>query len=790
MRFSEKWLREFVDPGVDTDTLVRQLTMLGLEVDSIEPACAGFGALVTAEVKSVKQHPREGGLYVCEVDAGEAEPLTIVCGAANIRKGMWTVLAKVGAKLPGKPVIEATLLNGVTSHGRLCSLEEIGLGDDDQNIIELSPDETVGRSLTDTIKADDNIIEILLTPNRGDCLSIRGIAREVAVINKQAFPGQEVSPVDVTSKARRNVRLAVPESCPRYLGRVIENVNVGVKSPLWLTEKLRRSGVNSINIVVDVTNFVMLELGQPMHAFDNERLRGDIDVRYAKENETIVLLDDSEHVIQADTLLIADEAGPLALAGLMGGVNSGVTTKTRHVFLESAFFKPEKIMRQARQYGLHTDSSHRFERGVAPDLQRTAIEQASALILMLCGGQAGSITECVEAPHLPGSEPITLRQSEIKRLLGIELDEKFVTNTFARLGMQFKYTGNQWAIKPPSYRFDIKTEPDLIEELARIHGYDAIPVSVPRHNLTIRPLNQRSRILREIRETLINRDFQEVVTYSFVDPALNKWFSCDEVMRLVNPLAPELSEMRVSLWPGLLNTLQYNVKRQQERVRLFETGLVFRGGQRLEQDYRIGGLIYGNRYEKRWDKDDVPGDLYDLKKDIESILSAQFEAGRLAFKAAEIEALHPGQSLEILIDDALVGYLGQLHPQLKSELALVNEICLFEIAMKSITEVGVEQYRPISRFPAVKRDLSILLDETIPFAEVAEMIKSEAAELLGNLELFDVYQGEHIEKKKKSFTFNLTFRATSSTLKDEKVDTIMERIIAGLQNKFGAKLRE
>jgi phenylalanyl-tRNA synthetase beta chain len=796
MKFSEKWLRELVDPEVDSETLMHQLTMAGLEVDGDNPACPQFNGLVVAEVKSVSKHPDADKLHICKIDCGEKELLTIVCGATNVREGLRTVLAKVGATLADKPKLEAVALKGVTSYGMLCSAAEIGLGevdkDEDSNgIIELSANETIGKPLEEIIDINDNIIEISLTPNRGDCLSIRGIAREVAVFNHIKLAEFKIDPVEVTSKICRKVKLSAKADCPHYIGRVIENVDASVKSPLWLSEKLRRSGIRSINVIVDITNFVMLELGQPMHAFDNDYLKGDIEVRYAKGDEKLKLLDESEHQLKPETLLIADDSGPLAMAGLMGGFDSAVTTESKNIFLESAFFTPEVIIGEARQYGLHTESSHRFERGVDPQLQKSAIERASELIIQHCGGEAGPVVEMTSKKDLPKNTQVILRKPQIKRVLGIELDEQFVTDTFVSLETQCKYEDNQWIIVPPSHRFDIKLEVDLIEELARIFSYDAITVATPSSHLKMRSLNSTHLSVKQIREILINRDYQEIITYSFIDPYINKLLNNkDKTLILANPIAPELSEMRSSLLPGLLNSLQYNIKRQQDRIRIFETGLVFKGSEDLKQDYHVGALCYGNILEKQWDSKDILSDFYDLKCDVEAILYSTVEAGRVGFKRSKSEMLHPGQAVDVLIDDKEIGCYGQLHPKIASKLDLNNNVYLFDFKLENLSKKEVLKFQPVSRFPSIKRDISILIDEKIPLAGVISSIENDASEALSKLELFDVYQGEGIEKDKKSLALALTFQVTSSTLKDEEVETIMGNIIDGLYNKFGAELRK
>tara|TARA_R110000782_G_scaffold166829_8_gene258794 strand:- start:1545 stop:3917 length:2373 start_codon:yes stop_codon:yes gene_type:complete len=790
MKFSEKWLREFVNPDVNTETLMHQLTMAGLEVDGIEPACPAFDGLVVAEVKTVSKHPDADKLQICEVDCGDKALLTIVCGAANVRQGMRTVLAKVGASLPGMGELKPVSLKGVTSTGMLCSAKEIGLGDDHEGIMDLSIDEPVGKPLTEVIDSDDNIIEISLTPNRGDCLSIMGIAREVAVFNQVDFSVPEVQKSDATTSTSRNVKLSAVSACPKYLGRVIENVDTTVKSPLWLTEKLRRSGIRSINIAVDITNFVMLEFGQPMHAFDNDVLRGEIEVRLPKSGEKIKLLDESEIDLKSDTLLITDESGPIAMAGVMGGFESAVSTTTQNIFLESAFFAPKQISGEARQYGLHTDSSHRFERGVDPELQSKAIERATELVLQICGGQAGPVVEALSVDELPKNKEVILRKAQIKRILGIELDEQFVTDTFTNLGMSCNYHNNQWNTVASSHRFDINIEVDLIEELARIYSYDAIPVSAPSNKLKMRVPNEYHETIKRIREVLVNRDYHEVITYSFIDPNLNKLLNNKNNLLLSNPIAPELSEMRTSLLPGLLNTLQYNIKRQQERLRIFETGLVFNNEEDLKQESHVAGLIHGNINEKQWDKDNISSDFYDIKNDVEAFILASFDVDDIKMETSESSILHPGQAVDVYVRGKNAGCFGRLHPKICVDLDLPDNVYLFEFNIKRILKQKKTHYKRISKFPSVKRDVSIVIDEKILLEDVLRCARNAGTDLLTNLELFDVYQGEGIEKGKKSLALGLTFQATSSTLKDEEVEAIMEKVVDGLNNNFGAKLRE
>ena len=790
MKFSERWLREFINPDINSEMLIHQLTMAGLEVDGIEPVCSNFEGLVIAEVKTVSKHPNADKLQICEVNCGDENLLTIVCGAANVREGMRTVLARVGATLPGIGELKIISLKGVISSGMLCSAKEIGLSDEHDGIIDLSISEPVGMHLKELIESNDNIIEISLTPNRGDCLSIAGIAREVAVFNKINFSVPEVQMSDVNISTNRNVKLTAFKECPKYLGRVIENVDTTVKSPLWLTEKLRRSGVRSINIIVDITNFVMLELGQPMHAFDNDFLHGDIEVRLSKSGEKIKLLDESHIDLKSGTLLIADESGPIAMAGIMGGLESAVNITTANIFLESAFFTPNFISGEARQYGLHTESSHRFERGVDPELQAKAIERATQLIIKTCGGQSGQIIEVLNNKELPKNSEVILRKPQIKRMLGIEFENEFVTETFINLEMQCHYEENKWITVAPSHRFDINIEVDLIEELARIYSYDAIPVSAPSNKLKMRVPDEKQETISCIREILVNRDYNEVITYSFIDPKLNKLLNKRNNLLLSNPIAPEFSEMRTSLLPGLLKSLQYNIKRQQQRIRIFETGLVFNNKDDLKQESHIAGLITGNINEKEWGKESILTDFYDMKCDVETLLSSLIGTRDTKMLPSVIEILHPRQAVDLLVKGDSAGYYGRLHPKICAELNIPENIYIFEIVINKILKKKNISFKKISKYPSVKRDISIIISEEVRFEDVMKCAENYGTNLLLNVALFDVYQGESIEKGKKSLALRLTFQATSSTLTDKSVESVMKKLVEGLDNNFGAKLRE
>ncbi len=790
MKFSENWLREIIDPKIDSDKLSYQLTMAGLEVDDITKACNKFEGLFVSEVRSVKKHPNADRLNICEVDVGEKDLLSIVCGAPNVKKGMRTVLAKVGAQLANQPKLKPVKLKGIESCGMLCSSSEIGLSDDSSGIIELSKHEPIGKPLDELIDSDNNIIDLSLTPNRGDCLSIYGIARELAVINQSNFSEYEKKTIEVSTENASQVKLSAKEACPKYVCRIVENVDLSVKTPLWMSEKLRCSGIQSINIVVDIANFVMLELGQPLHMFDNDLLTGGIEVRFPKGKEKLKLLDETEIEIKDKTLLIADKSGPIAMAGLMGGFDSAVSNQTKNILIESAFFKPEVIIGEARQYGLHTESSHRFERGVDPKIQEAAIERASELVLSFCGGNAGPIVEEKNDKEIPKNHEVLLRKTQIKRVLGIDFDKKFITQSFSRLGMICEPSNNDWKIIPPSHRSDIKIEADLIEELARIYGYDSIPASTSNTVSKIKSIKHSRQIVSQVREVLTNRDYQEVITYSFVDPEIHRLINNEKVLTLQNPIASELSEMRTSLLPGLINALQRNIKRHKERVRFFETGLIFEEKKELSQEHHVAGVIYGNSEQKQWNKADNPSNFFDIKCDIEVLLKYLVGDEKFKFSTESVNALHPGQAMKIYINENEIGYFGQLHPAISLKLNFKKEVFIFDLNLDLISEKNKTQYKALSKFPIVKRDISIVVDEDITFTMISENIEKNASDLLVNLELFDIYQGKGIEKGKKSVALGLTFQSIRSTLTDEEINNNMHRLINGLSDHLNAKLRE
>ena len=791
MKFSENWLREWVNPALDRDALVAQLTMAGLEVDGVEPVAADLSAVVVAEVLSVAPHPDADRLRVCEVEVGADAPVSIVCGAPNVAAGMKTVAALIGATLAGGMRIKRSRLRGVESFGMLCGTAELGMTEDADGLMELPADAPVGTAVADYLALDDAIIDIDLTPNRGDCLGIAGIAREVGALNRIAVNEPDMSAVAAVIDDGFPVELLAPDACPRYVGRVIRDINPDARTPLWMQERLRRGGVRSLGPLIDVTNYVMLELGQPMHAFDLNQLQQGIRVRLAEQGETLTLLDGKELALDDDTLVIADHQRVLALAGIMGGGDSGVSDDTRHLFLESAFFEPLAIAGRARRYGLQTDSSYRFERGVDPALQARAVERASQLLLDIVGGRPGPLVE--QGADAAPRAPINLRAQRLRRVLGVDIDPGQVQDTLQRLGLQLDAVEGGWQVVPPSFRFDITIEADLVEEVARTYGYDNIPDRPPSVPMAMPPQPEGQLPLSRLRRGLIAHGYQEVVTYSFVEPELQDALDPEVgTVALANPLSAELSVMRTSMWPGLVQALRYNVNRQQERVRLFETGLVFRptGGGGISQRSQIGGAVIGEAWPQQWGSSSRKGDFFDLKGDVEGLLAA---GGRLAdyrFEAARHPALHPGQSARVYDGEQAVGWLGALHPVLEKRLGVPTGLMLFELDLEALRCAVTPSFKPLSRFPGRRRDMALIVARDTPATQVMRCMRESIGDLLTELTLFDVYTGSGINADAKSLALGLTLQSTDHTLEDAEVEAIMATLMDRLRRDTGASLRE
>lgn len=795
MKFSEAWLREWVNPAIDTNTLSEQLSMAGLEVDGIEPVAGVFSGVVVGEVVECGPHPDADKLQITRVSVGTNELLDIVCGAKNCRKGLKVAVATVGAVLPGDFVIKKAKLRGQPSNGMLCSFSELGMADDSDGIIELPQDAPLGQDIRQYLKLDDSIIEVDLTPNRADCLGIKGLAREVGVLNKLEVCQPEINPVVATITDKKHIGLSAPDACPRYLGRIVRNVDVTAKSPLWLTEKLRRCGVRSIDAVVDITNFVLLELGHPMHAFDLANIDGDIDVRLAVEGEKLVLLDETEVTLKANTLLIADSKKPLAMAGVFGGLHSGVTTQTKDVFLESAFFAPLAIAGKARQYGLHTDASHRYERGVDPQLQHEAMERATALLLQICGGEAGPIVQAVSEQHLPHTTQISLSEAKLARILGISLNKADVGAIFQRLGLQVTDTAEGWQVVVPGYRFDISISEDLIEEVARVYGYNNIPNVAPQAALNMRSFNEAELDVQRLRTVLVDRGYQEAITYSFVDPKVQQQlFGQQPALVLPNPISVDMSAMRLNLWPGLLQTVQYNQNRQQNRIRLFEYGLKFIPDASAEGGVRqvavLGGVIVGSMHNEHWNMENRSADFYDIKGDVEALLAQTSATEQFRFVTGEHCALHPGQTAAIYRGDTLVGYVGALHPEAERKLAIKGKAYLFELEIAALGARTIVEARELSKYPANRRDLAIVVKSDVRFADVAATIKKVGGNQLVDLKLFDVYTGAGVAEGFKSLAIALTLQDIARTLEDKDIQQVINQVVSALGEEFNASLRD
>ena len=790
MKLSEKWLREWVDPPVGTDELVSQLTTAGLEVDNTESVGGETHGVVVARVLEARPHPDADRLKICLVEWGPEVSAEVVCGAPNAREGLFVPYAPPGARVANGETVRASTIRGVQSNGMLCSPIELGLGEDGDGLLELVADATPGTSLKEYLDLDDVSIDIDLTPNRGDCLGLIGVAREVGVINRCDVKTPDIVPVPAQIPDVLPVELIAPAECPRYAGRVVRDVDVRASTPTWMVERLRRSGVRSISVVVDVTNYVMLELGQPMHAFDLEKLEGGIRVRLAGAGESLTLLDEQTLDIQQDVLVIADHGRAVALAGVMGGLLSSVTDSTKHIFFESAYFEPRHVAGDARHYGLHTDASHRFERGVDPFHQDRAIERATALLLEIAGGKPGPVIDIKSEDHMPKRSPVALRASRIERLLGMAVQPDIVTDTLERLGLMVKRTSDGWEVTPPGFRFDIAIEADLIEEIARIEGYDKLATRRPLVNVQGTTRAESVIGVSQLRRVLVNRGYQEAITYSFVDATMQSWFDERDPIPLANPISSDMTVMRTSLWPGLIQAMSHNTNRQQPDVRLFECGMVFaRQDGELCQDVHFAGLVTGNAVPAQWGTKTRDVDFFDVKSDVEALLTQAGSTSVHEFLPSTRPALHPGQTAMVRRDGAIIGYVGLLHPRIARSLKHSGNVCLFELNLAALQQGNLPRFEALSKFPGVRRDISIVIDEAVSSREVEDCVGQIGTDVLKNLELFDVYHGEGIDSGKKSLSLSLTFQASSRTLNDEEVESLVAKAVDALGTGLGAVLR-
>ena len=792
MKIVESWLREWVDPELDTEALGHRLTMAGHEVDAIQHEGAGLDGVVVAEVVAVEKHPNADRLSVCQVSDGSAAVIEVVCGAPNVVKGMKSPLAKPGISLPNGIKLRKTKIRGVTSCGMLCSAVELGLGDESDGIIALPKDAPVGEPLADYLQLPDAIIDLDLTPNRGDCFSVLGIARDVSALTGAALRETDVTPVPSTIDDTYPVTVDLPEGCPNFAGRVIRGIDPAAASPLWMTEKLRRAGLRAILPVVDVTNYVMLELGQPLHAYDLQLVNGPIRPRLAKQGETVTLLDEKEVVVNADTLVISDDSGAIGLAGIMGGLSTAVSDATVDVFFEAAFWPQEFMAGRARSYGLHTDASLRFERGVDPAGQARAVERATQLLLEISGGEAGPLTLQTADEFLPVRDAIRVRRTRVAAVLGLAIDDDTVMDILQRLGLSTTAVEDGWDVIAPSYRFDIEIEADLIEEIARVFGYDEIPEATAIAETPLETVTESSVDLEQAAATLVARDYQEVITYSFIDAQANENLTgAAPKLVLSNPISSEMSVMRSSLWPGMLSAAASNASRQQDRIRLFEIGKSFHGSVDDHSEVvRIGGVAMGSALPEQWGSQSQSVDFFDIKGDVSALLRLAGDASNIEFVATEHPALQPGQAASIMRDGQQLGVIGKLHPRHLKFFELKREAILFELDAAAALESSAPKAVSVSKFPSIRRDIAVVVDNKISADELIATVAASAPDLISSVKIFDIYQGPGIEAGLKSVALGLILQETSRTLTDDDADAAMTAAVRKLQEKFAAELRD
>ncbi len=792
MKFSEQWIREWINPSVDTETLAEQLTMAGLEVDSVELAAPMFYGVLVGEVISLEPHPEADRLNLCQVDVGEAETLSIICGASNVAKGVKVPTAIIGATLPGDFKIKKAKLRGVESFGMLCSAKEIGIAESAEGLLILPVDAPVGQDIREYLTLNDKIIEVDFTPNRGDCLSVAGIAREVGVLNDIEVNVPEIEAIDASIADTFEVQVDAQADCPRYQGRIIKGIDPKAETPGWMKEKLRRSGLRSLSPTVDVTNYVLLELGQPMHAFDLAKLDQKIVVRKANEAEKLTLLDETEVSLNEKVLVIADASNAVAFAGVMGGLHSSVTEKTENIFLECAYFQPDTIRGKARGFGMQTDSSYRFERGVDFNLQGRAMARATQLILAISGGEAGPVTEVVNQAYFPKRKNILFRKARLKRVLGLSIDDSKVENILTRLGMHWTADEAGWQVTAPDYRFDIAIEADLVEEIGRVYGYNNLPTSLPTSDLRFVDEPESKITTRKIRQLLVDHDYQEAITYSFVDEGIQQLLDPDNTpVKLANPISSDMSVMRTTLWASLLKIAEYNQARQQNRVRLFEIGKRFiPSDSETLQETVISGLAMGQCLTTQWGAETRKVDFFDVKNSVEGLLSLTGNAVQFTFVAAKHSALHPGQSAQILCDNQNIGWVGALHPAIQLKLGLNSPVFLFELTYTGLDKGMIPQHKSVSKFPSIKRDLALVVKENVTAGMIFAQVRESGGKYLQHTEIFDIYYGKGVAEGCKSLAMSLTLQDESKTMTDEGIDKIIQKILVSLHDSIGATLRE
>lgn len=803
MQFPERWLRTLVDPPLDTPALAHLLTMAGLEVEECEPVAPPFEGVVVATVLDANPHPNADRLKVCRVDAGDGRIRNIVCGAPNVGVGMKAPLALEGSRLPqadgGTLEIRRTTMRGVDSEGMLCSARELGLSEDHSGLLVLDAAAPVGRAVREVLDLDDQRITIKLTPNRADCLSLLGIAREVSALTGAPLQPPDVTPVPAASDAAHPVRISDPTGCGRFTGRVIRNVDATAPTPEWMRRRLERAGQRCISALVDVTNYVMLELGRPLHVYDADKLRGPIDVRFGREGETLELLNGQTVALAPDVLAITDDRGPIGLAGIMGGESTKADLDTRHCFLEAAFFFPDAIAGRARRLNFGSDASHRFERGVDFDNNIAGIERATRLILEICGGEPGPVQDVIAA--LPERRPVAMRTERARKVIGVGISDEEMGDIFRRLGLAHVYRaqgqGGVFDVTPPSSRFDINIEEDLIEEVARVHGFERIPALPPVAPAAMRSRPEARRPVHALRAALAHLGYHEVVNFSFVDAQWEADFGAGaDPIRVLNPIAAHLSVMRTGLAASLVDNIRYNVNRKLGRVRVFEVGRVFLRDATapegelevagLRQPLRVAGAAFGPAHQEQWGESRRAVDFYDVKGDVEAL----FAPRALGFNRMAHPALHPGRSAEVMLDGRVVGWVGELHPRLQHKYDLPAPVMLFELEAEALLAAPLPVFREVSRLPSVQRDLAVLVDASLPAGDMVAALRSELPAIVESVEVFDVYRGKGMENSQRSLAFRILMQDTHRTLTDVEADEVMGLATSLLERRFGAQLRK
>ena len=792
MKIVESWLREWVDPDLDSKALEHQLTMLGLEVDGVDIEGKGLEGVIVAEVVDVEKHPDADRLSVCKVRAGGEDTIDVVCGAPNVTAGMKSPLAVPGVTLPNGIKLRKSKIRGVVSNGMLCSAIELGLGEESDGIIALADDAPVGMPLIEYLGLPDTVFDLDLTPNRGDCFSVLGVARDVAALTGSALKSPDIEPVAATIEDTLPVEIPLPEGCPSFAGRLIRNIDPAAKSPPWMLERLRRAGLRGISPVVDITNYVMLELGQPLHAYDAARVRGAIRPRLAKQGEKLTLLDEKEVAVNDDTLVIADDSGAIGLAGIMGGLTTAVSDATTDVFFEAAFWPQAFMAGRARSYGMHTDASLRFERGVDFEGQGRAVERATQLLVEIAGGDAGPLVHQVSESNLPRREPITLRRSRVSMLLGLDVADDVVAGVLTRLGLVVSENERGWDVVAPSYRFDIASEVDLIEEIVRIHGYEAVPETTEIAASPLEPVTESVVDLDRVAATLVARDYEEAITYSFIDARSNAPFAGgDSELVLSNPISSEMSVMRSSLLPGLVSSAAANIARQQDRVRLFEIGKSFHGTlEAPDEVLRIAAVASGTALPEQWGAASRAIDFFDIKADLVALFQLAGDAADVSLRPCEHAAVQPGQAAAVLRGNNEIGIIGKLHPRVAKSLELKRDAYVFEVDALQALASGAPVALPVSRFPVIRRDLAVLVKDEVSGEQLVQAVASAVPELMRDVRIFDIYKGPGIEAGLKSVAISLILQETSRTLTDDDADAAQAAAVQKLRQTFGAELRD